>query len=600
MLICKLHRPRNKTPKLSGSNTVLKIQKSHLAAFFIGAAALGIGAGHMGAPASADQGIDSLSGNYLAGTYARRLRDYDAAAEYFARALRDDPYNEAIISRTFQLEVARGNFARGAELAKQVIKADDRNRIARVTLALQDMKAERFKSARVHLEKAAYTPLGQLTSTLLAAWTWAGENRFDLALKELKKLEKTDSFGIYHSFNAALIADYLNKPAAARRHYQRLYQDASSSLRVVQTYGNYLERKGKSDRALNIYQQYLKRQVAHPLVAQTVSRMKTGGKAERLISSVSDGVAEALFSLSSTLADQSGVEFALVYSQLALEMRPGFPVALTLLGDIYEDMEKYDAAIAVYERIPVGSALRPNAEIRISVNLDRLGEKKKAEERLLDAIKRDPEAREPVVTLANIYRASDRFEQGAEFYSKAIELSGEIEPRHWTLYYFRGICMERSKKWDMAEKDFRKALSLNNDQPLVLNYLGYSLVDKGLNLEEAVDMIRKAVELRPNDGYIVDSLGWAFYKLGKYEDAVKHLERAVELKPDDPVINDHLGDAYWRMGRKLEAGFQWNHSLDNKPEEEAIAATKKKLAQGLSDDAPDAASGDDVDPDKKS
>ncbi|MGI9371708.1 MAG: tetratricopeptide repeat protein [Hyphomicrobiales bacterium] len=575
-------------------------QRSFLAALMLGAGVVGIVTLPGVQNAKADQGIDSLSGNYLAGNYARRLRDYDAAAEYFARALRDDPQNDDIISRTFQLEVARGNFARAAKLAKNVVKNDDRNRIARVTLALQDIKAERYESARKHLEKAAYTPLGQLTSTLLTAWAWAGEKRFDMALKELKKLEKTDSFAIYRSFNAALIADFLGKPAAARRHYRRLYQDASSSLRVVQTYGNYLERAGQTDEALEIYQSYLKRQVKHPLVAQTIARMETGGKAEPLISSVSDGIAEALFSLSSALSDQSGIEFALVYDQLALEMRPGFPVALTLLGDIYEDMQKHEKAVEAYERVPVGSALRPNAEIRISVNFDRLGNKEKAEELLKASIKRDPEALEPVITLANIFRSSDRFEEGAKYYSKAIELSGAIEPRHWTLFYFRGICLERSKRWPEAEKDFRKALSLNNDQPLVLNYLGYSLVDKGENLDEAIEMIRSAVKLRPNDGYIVDSLGWAHYKLGEYKEAVKHLERAVELRPDDPVINDHLGDAYWRVGRKLEAGFQWKHALDNKPEEVDIVKIKKKLESGMQDKAPDAASGDDTDPENKS
>ena len=263
-------------------------------------------------------------------------------------------------------------------------------------------------------------------------------------------------------------------------------------------------------------------------------------------------------------------------------------------------MEKHQNAISAYERVPVGSALRPNAEIRVAVNLERLGDKDKAEKLLIAAIERDPEALEPVLTLANMYRSSDRFEEGEKFYTKAIEMSGEIEPRHWTLFYFRGICLERSKRWPEAEKDFRKALSLNNDQPLVLNYLGYSLVDKGEKLDEAIEMIRTAVKLRPNDGYIVDSLGWAHYKLGEYKEAVKHLERAVELRPDDPVINDHLGDAYWRAGRKLEAGFQWKHALDNDPEEEEIEKIKKKLEQGMQDDAPEAASGEEKDPDDKS
>ncbi|MGI9481417.1 MAG: tetratricopeptide repeat protein [Hyphomicrobiales bacterium] len=579
---------------------MLKSQKTLLLGAALGAGFFGM-AIKGGVPSFAsDQGIDSLSGNYLAGIHARKLRDHDAAAEFFARALRDDADNKDIIERAFQLEIGRGNFARGEELAQQVVANDPRHRMARVVLALRDMKAERYADAREHLTHAAYTPLGQLTSALLSAWCWAGDGRMDMALKSLKNLDKTDSFAIYNSFNAALIADFLNKPAAAKRHYKRIYNDASSSLRVVQTYGNYLERQGDGETAKKVYNRYLKDQVSHPLVESTVERMDAGGKASPIIRSMRDGVAEALFSLSSALADQSGIDFALLYAQAALDMRPGLPVALTLLGDIYEDMNKFDSAIVAYEKVPVGSALRPNAEIRIAVNNDRLGNEKKAEEGLKALIERDPSVSDPLVTLANIYRSHDKFSEAEEYYSRAIKLAGDIKPHHWTLFYFRGICFERTKRWPKAEADFRKALELNNDQPLVLNYLGYSWVDQGMNLEEAIEMIQKAVELRPNDGYIVDSLGWAHYRLKNYPEAVKYLERAVELKPDDPVINDHLGDAYWRSGRKLEAGFQWNHALDNKPEEEEIEKIKKKVQSGLPDETPDAAAGQEPDPEKKS
>ena len=155
------------------------------------------------------------------------------------------------------------------------------------------------------------------------------------------------------------------------------------------------------------------------------------------------------------------------------------------------------------------------------------------------------------------------------------------ERKHWTVFYFRGIALERSKQWERAEADFRRAIALNPDQPLVLNYLGYSMIDKRIKLPEAMSMIRKAVELKPNDGYVVDSLGWAHFQLGEFSEAVKHLERAVELKPDDPIINDHLGDAYWRAGRRLEAKFQWQHARDSKPEPEDLQKIEKKLLKGM-------------------
>jgi Flp pilus assembly protein TadD len=187
------------------------------------------------------------------------------------------------------------------------------------------------------------------------------------------------------------------------------------------------------------------------------------------------------------------------------------------------------------------------------------------------------------VALANIYRNMERYADASAAYDSALKLEPVAQRSHWSVYYYRGISFERQKKWIEAEADFRKALQLSPDEPSVLNYLGYSLIDSGQKLDEALEMVKKAVDLRPNDGYIVDSLGWAYYRLNDFDNAVQHLERAVDLKPGDPVIADHLGDAYWRTGRILEAKFQWQHAKDNKPELEDLARIEEKLKQGLPD-----------------
>ena len=184
-------------------------------------------------------------------------------------------------------------------------------------------------------------------------------------------------------------------------------------------------------------------------------------------------------------------------------------------------------------------------------------------------------------TMGNMLRGNKEYAEAVDYYSKAIERLGPTEKSQWSVYYARGVCEERIKEWPKAEADLRKALDLDPNQELTLNYLGYSWVDQSLNLKEAMDLIRRAVQLRPNDGYFVDSLGWAYYRQKEYDQAVKQLERAVELKPDDPVINDHLGDAYWHVGRQLEAKFQWKQALDLKPEAEDEAKIRKKLDAGL-------------------
>ncbi|HEY1980004.1 MAG TPA: tetratricopeptide repeat protein, partial [Xanthobacteraceae bacterium] len=182
-----------------------------------------------------------------------------------------------------------------------------------------------------------------------------------------------------------------------------------------------------------------------------------------------------------------------------------------------------------------------------------------------------------------------QFADCATSYGKAIDTLAKPEKSNWVMFYFRGICNERSHQWPAAEADMKKALELYPEQPLVLNYLGYSWVDQGQHMTEGMDMIRRAVDQRPDDGYIVDSLGWAYYRIGNYDEAVKNLERAVELKPEDPTINDHLGDAYWHVGRTLEAHFQWSHAKDLKPDPEDLPKIEAKLKNGLPSDASSAA-----------
>jgi tetratricopeptide (TPR) repeat protein len=198
----------------------------------------------------------------------------------------------------------------------------------------------------------------------------------------------------------------------------------------------------------------------------------------------------------------------------------------------------------------------------------------------------NPKSYDAWITKADFLRDAKHFVEAADAYSHALALVPQPDRNHAMLFYFRGIAYERAGIWDKAEADFRKSLALSPDQANVLNYLGYSMIEKRINIPEAMDMIRKAVELKPNDGYIVDSLGWAHYHMGEYEEATKHMERAVELRPEDPIINDHLGDAYWRAGRRLEAKFQWQHARDNKPEPADLAKIEKKLKEGLPDIVP--------------
>jgi tetratricopeptide (TPR) repeat protein len=385
--------------------------------------------------------------------------------------------------------------------------------------------------------------------------------------------------------HAGLILDLAGQKKEAGKRLERAYKADQTALRVVESYARWLSRNGEREEALKVYATFDKAMPKHPLVVDAVQSLEKGQSLPPPVRSAQEGAAEVLYGLGSALGRQGGEDLGLIYLQFALYLAPQHPLALLSLADLYETLKKPDLAIDVYERISDKSPLKRNAEIQLGLNLDQLDRSKEAREHLEALVNADPTDLEAVLALGNVLRARKDFAEAAKVYTAGIDNLGQIERRHWMMYYFRGICYERTKEWPKAEADFRKALELYPDQAHVLNYLGYSWIDQGVHLEEGIDMIRRAVQLRPDDGYIVDSLGWAHFKLGSYEEAVAELERAIELKPDDPVINDHLGDAYWKVGRKLEATFQWSHARDLKPEPDDLAKIEVKLKQGLGDDA---------------
>ncbi len=543
------------------------------------------------APARADTAPEqpfamSLSGNYLAGRFAGGQRENEAAAAYYLRALEDDPENAYILEHAFLLEVSSGDFENATKLAGNLLEHDPNHRIGNAVLGLADVRAKRYAEARKHFEAAHRGSIGQLISALLTAWAYQAEARTDDAIKALESISDTDTFGIFGPFHAALINDFAGRNKAAAEGYARSYEALGSSLRLVQAYGNFLERTGKPEEAARIYEAFLSGSPEQPLILSALERNRAGEVPKRMIASGAQGMGEALFGVASAVADESRIDVALIYIQMTLFAHPDLIIGRSLLGDIYTEMNQRELAIESYESVPEDSPLRRNAEIHIADNLDKLDKVEAARAILTSLIGKNPRDELPLTVMGNLLRNREKFLEAAEYYARAIELIEKVEQRHWRLFYSRGIAYERSKQWPKAEKDFKKALELFPDQPLVLNYLGYSWVEKGLHLQEAMEMIRKAVKLRPNDGYIVDSLGWAHYRMKQYEEAVRYLEQAVELRPDDPTINDHLGDALWRVGRKLEARFQWNHAKKLKPEPENLEKIEHKIEHGMEPEEP--------------
>ncbi len=318
-----------------------------------------------------------------------------------------------------------------------------------------------------------------------------------------------------------------------------------------------------------------------PMVRALQAQLQGNDVVPLLIESPEAGYSEVFYGLGEALSSEGGVSLGAIYLQMALVLRPNSPFALAALANVYEVTKRYDAAIATYDRVPKDTPMQHAIEIRKAVNLNLL-EKVDDAKALLERLANDnPDDVRPLVTLGDIMRSHKRFQEAVDYYTRVIALTPRPEARHWVYWYSRGTSYERIKKWPLAETDLLRALQLAPDQPLVLNYLGYSWIDQNRNLKQGMAMIEKAVAAKPDDGYIVDSLGWAHYRLGNFREAVRYLERAVELRPEDPVLNDHLGDAYWRIGRQREARFQWEQALTLKPEPDDAEKINQKLLKGL-------------------
>ena len=531
---------------------------------------------------------DSEPGNYLSALIASADRDTLAAEVYYREALRADPRNPDLLERAFAAALSNGDEPSASTLAERLLTRDPSNSLARLSIAVRDIEQGQFAAARLISAGGEATRARDVTTGLLTAWCYAGQSDIRHALDTLDRI-RDPSVLAFRDYHAGLIASLLGNLTEAQRRLKSAYDNDKSSLRFADAYARLLDAQGDVAGATKVYQDFSGVIPRHPLIERALADLKANESLQPLVHDAREGAAEALYGLGSAGSRQGDELPALVYLRLSLYLRPSNDLTAVTLASLFEQLKQGDQVIATYQMVPASSPLKLGSDIQIALELDSMGKTDEAAQRLTQISAARPHDVEVLSALAELQRSAKKYVEAAATYDQAIAAVGIPQRENWTLFYFRGICYERSNQWPKAEADFKRALELNPDQPLVLNYLGYSWVDKGLNLEEAFKMLRRAVELQPNDGYIVDSLGWAHYKLGQYQEAAQTLEKAIDLKPADPVLNDHLGDAYWRINRRIEAHFQWNHARDMGPDPEDLPAILKKIELGLPDVTTDTA-----------
>ena len=523
----------------------------------------------------------TLLGNYLSGRLARGDHDTVMAADFYSRALADDPSNEIILEQAFLLEAASAHWDRAIELAQDLVKIEPQHRIAQFLLGCAAFKQGNWSEADEHFTAARQGPIADLTSTLARAWVQEASGKPDDALTTLDSLSDADWAQFYQRYHRGLIADLSGKHDLARNAFAQAFKKNPGTLRVAEAYARHAVNNNNRKLAHQTLKTHISKSSAHPLSTALLGEIDSGKTPPLLVTSPTDGLAEVFYGIGDALAGEGGLDMGIIFLQFALYLKPDFPIANVALAEAYEGAKKYDLEMQAFDQIPEASPLWLNVQIQKAFALNALDRVDDAKVLLEGLAAKNPKDIRPLDALGNILRSHERYGEARDYYSRAIALLPKPTKENWTLFYSRGVCSERLKDWPSAEADLKRSLELSPDESLVLNYLGYTWVDQGQNMKTGMDYIRKAVKLKPDDGYYVDSLGWAYYKIGNLSAAVEQLERAVELKPDDPVVNDHLGDAYWRIGRVLEAKYQWQQALTLKPESEQIVAIEKKLKDGL-------------------
>ena len=532
--------------------------------------------------ASAHRGEASPLGNYLVGRYAHARGDYSAAAQHLQRVLVEDPDNPSLLRRTVSLLVADGRIEDAAALAERLLDIEASGRLAQFVLGLRAARDGDYQEALRRIGAIEREGVYTLLIPLAEGWLHTGAGSGAAALAALAPLADRDSYRPSFFLNAGLIHDLAGREEDAEAMLRDAVAISIGSHRPVAALGSVLMRAGRVVEARAIYEEYRDQNPDIIWIERVLAAVDAGEAVPPLVADAREGLAEALLGAAAALPQRDGGEASLIYARLALFLRDDLDSARFLIGEILEDAERLEDAVEAYRSIPAGSDFAWAAQLRAAAVLADLDRQDEAIATLRRMADEQPERTDAVTVLGDVFRRDEQYAEAAAAYDVAVERIATIEYRHWRLFYVRGIAFERLGEWPKAEADFKRALELEPDQPLVLNYLGYSWVEQGHNLDEAKTMIEKAVELRPDDGYIVDSLGWVAYKLGDFEEAVHQLERAVELVAGDPIINDHLGDAYWQVGRLHEAQFQWRRVLTLEPEDDLAAQVGRKIAGGLS------------------
>jgi len=526
--------------------------------------------------------ISDASGPYLAAQSAMRANDFGFATQYQSRVLTIDRDNAAATRDLLFSYVALGRLQDAIPVANLYSERGADDFVTNLIVLLGQIEDEDFAGLSKTLENEGNFSLNPFIREVLTAWTEHGLGNVQEAQRIIDDILGRPGFETFAAFHRAMmhLADGKNADAL-----QGLggFENTSGILtnRALLIKTALLQQMGQSDHA----RAFFNANFSVNSSPESAAILRNLDNNEPIVSglprTVSQAMSEIFFTLALFIQEQVDPSATLVYARIAEALNPQSAEVKLFVAGVLEELDQYKLALNVYEKVGAEDPKYYTTQISKARAMRRSQRVDDGIDVLNDLAAAYPDVPVAHATLGDFLSRQDRYDEALTAYNAAISMYEAQNNVRWQLYYARGIIHERLKIWPNADQDFRSALALNPDQASVLNYLGYSLIERGEKLDEAMEMITKAVEIEPNSGYIVDSLGWGKFRLGQYEEAVPDLERAAELMATDPIVNDHLGDAYWAVGRKNEARFQWRRALSFNPEEVEETRIKRKLQVGL-------------------
>jgi len=508
-------------------------------------------------------------GAFLVAEFAAHQGDVKLAAARMQDALAADPDSTDLRSDAFVLALLAGSPEAGT-LARSLPE----NPVAALLLATLSARAGNWQAAELAFAELPHDPLTDAIKPLMMAWAQQAQGFPDRAMDTLQPALTSGRLGAICLLHAALIADAAHRDGLAQRLYTDLaHAQAQPSLQFAQILASWQTRAGDKAAARATIDAAIRTTPELGIAGPGLIGALDHAHAPTAL----QGMAQAYVEVAAALKGEEGHDVATLLVQLALQLEPGMTDAHLLASEIASNHKQTHLAAAELEDISPADPLWPVVQLRLASLYEHDNRPNDATRLLQKLANSYPDRPEPLTQLGDTLADEKHFPEAVDAYDRAIAMLRHPGPSDWVLFYARGSSLERAHEWPRAEADMNRALELSPDQPYVLNFLGYSMADRNQNLPLAQEMIQKALTARPNDGAIIDSLGWVKLRQGDTKEALRLLEKAAEMEPEDPSITGHLGDAYWDAGRHLEAEDQWRRALVLEPDPEDQARIESRL-----------------------